>query len=309
MYRGGVRQNKRRQTSQQSRRFPGDPLYTPLPPLPRPHCPLSLSPAPSAPLPPLPFLSLLPQWNATHVENFCMPFPRVVTRQNIFNSIPNSDQSKWREGRGRGGGRHPALLLVIRFCVIWTCSRFTAESERRVRVKCCKLFLFFSFFSLFLWAELAYFRQRFVVVWVTHFRLLLFSIKHTRCTLIHTQRGREGAHTVHWVTETRLPHDEMPQTKGGNTSRVQLTCLLYSTHTQFRRVHSPLRPSPFPRANNASVPPPLWTGIGPTYSTSANLTLICFYFRVIAAHNHFTVAEKSILLLEKDLQVELFNRA
>lgn len=74
-------------------------------------------------------------------------------------------------------------------------------------------------------------------------------------------------------------------------------------------VPSPL-PRPFSGANkqrsSAATAAAAAAGIGPTYSTLANLTLICFYFRVIAAHNHSQWLGKVFCLLEKDL-LKTFN--
>lgn len=128
MCRGGVRQNKRRQTSPHSTRV---------------GC--------SAPPPPIPG-EMRPMYKtfachfhaSSHVKTFLTPF-RMLT-----NSLMGM-------GSGGEGSSGHFTLLVIRVCVIWTCSRLTAakeRAERRERVKCCKLLLFFSCS--------AYFRQRLV---------------------------------------------------------------------------------------------------------------------------------------------------
>lgn len=81
---------------------------------------------------------------SSHVKTFLTPF-RMLT-----NSLIGM-------GSRREGCSGHFTLLVIRVCVIWTCSRLTAakeRAERRERVKCCKLLLFFSCS--------AYFRQRLV---------------------------------------------------------------------------------------------------------------------------------------------------
>lgn len=194
-----------------------------------------------------------------------MPFPRVVTRQNIFNSISNADQQFGGGGAGEKSGKvssgHSALLLVIRFCVIWTCSRLTAAKEpQRARASQVLQVVFVSVFLAILIQRFFYVQLRLLPATFRRMsNAFPFAFVFHRAHTLHTHTL---AHTHSSLGDACLCLMTKCATKGREwqqhvKSSINVFVVL-GTHSSVEFIPPAPAPPP-PRRwanNNAPVPPP-----------------------------------------------------